>query len=121
MCEAQGRLGNKWSEISKLLPGRAENAVKNRFNSIVTKRLAQEGGLVKGSVFKKASKGHKGKQQRPVKEELGGEGGAARDAAPLIKRQVITIPCCGRQTAWYLYHSLHPVIPFSPASWLSRT
>ncbi|CAN0592932.1 unnamed protein product [Laminaria digitata] len=31
LCEAQGRLGNKWSEISKLLPGRAENAVKNRY------------------------------------------------------------------------------------------
>lgn len=30
LCEAQGKLGNKWSEISKLLPGRAENAVKNR-------------------------------------------------------------------------------------------
>ncbi|CAM9253263.1 unnamed protein product, partial [Phaeothamnion confervicola] len=40
LCEAQYRLGNKWSEISKLLPGRAENAVKNRFNSIVTKRIA---------------------------------------------------------------------------------
>ena len=58
----------------------------SRFNSIITKRLAQEGGLVKG--LKKASKGHKGKQQRPVKEEGGGEGGAAKDTAPLIKRQV---------------------------------
>ncbi|CAM9186575.1 unnamed protein product [Scytosiphon promiscuus] len=49
LCEAQERLGNKWSEISKLLPGRAENAVKNRFNSIITKRLAAQGISVKGS------------------------------------------------------------------------
>jgi Myb-like DNA-binding domain len=34
-------LGNKWSEISKLLPGRAENAVKNRFNSLITKKIGR--------------------------------------------------------------------------------
>ncbi|CAM9754335.1 unnamed protein product [Ectocarpus sp. 6 AP-2014] len=55
LCEAQGRLGNKWSEISKLLPGRAENAVKNRFNSIITKRLASQGISVKGSGLMKAN------------------------------------------------------------------
>lgn len=37
--EAQQRVGNKWSEIARLLPGRAENAVKNRFNSLITRRL----------------------------------------------------------------------------------
>ncbi|CAM9839869.1 unnamed protein product [Ectocarpus sp. 13 AM-2016] len=61
LCEAQGRLGNKWSEISRLLPGRAENAVKNRqaalvsFNSIITKRLASQGISVKGSGLMKAN------------------------------------------------------------------
>ena len=30
---AQERVGNKWSKIAELLPGRAENDVKNRFNS----------------------------------------------------------------------------------------
>jgi Myb-like DNA-binding domain len=41
LCTAQRQLGNKWSEISKLLPGRAENAVKNRFNSLITKKIGR--------------------------------------------------------------------------------
>ena len=39
LLDAQQRVGNKWSEIARGLPGRAENAVKNRFNSLITKRL----------------------------------------------------------------------------------
>ena len=30
-------MGNKWSEIAKCIPGRTENSVKNRFNSLAKK------------------------------------------------------------------------------------
>ena len=33
----QAKIGNKWSVISKLLPGRTENQVKNRWKSILRK------------------------------------------------------------------------------------
>jgi len=39
LLEAQRRVGNRWSEIARMLPGRAENAVKNRYNSLITKKL----------------------------------------------------------------------------------
>ena len=37
MLEAQKKYGNKWSDIAKLLNGRPENSVKNRFNCLCKK------------------------------------------------------------------------------------
>eukprot|EP01125_Pyxidicula_operculata_P004844 TRINITY_DN1808_c0_g1_i1.p1 TRINITY_DN1808_c0_g1~~TRINITY_DN1808_c0_g1_i1.p1 ORF type:complete len:676 (-),score=181.30 TRINITY_DN1808_c0_g1_i1:501-2528(-) len=42
IIKLQRQLGNKWAVIAKHLPGRTDNAVKNRFNSTISRRIRQD-------------------------------------------------------------------------------
>ena len=68
IIEQRAKLGNRWAKIARMLPGRSDNDVKNRWYASLRKKV--EGGEEDETVEKKSKKTKVNKKVKVLKEKV---------------------------------------------------
>ncbi|KAG6757516.1 hypothetical protein POTOM_037829 [Populus tomentosa] len=80
LCEAQKIFGNRWTEIAKVVSGRTDNAVKNRFSTLCKKRAKYE------ALAKENKSTHINLNNKRIMLHHGLNGDGAPESDPPIKK-----------------------------------
>ncbi|XP_061973781.1 transcription factor MYB124-like isoform X2 [Populus nigra] len=80
LCEAQKIFGNRWTEIAKVVSGRTDNAVKNRFSTLCKKRAKYE------ALAKENKSTHINLNNKRIMLQHGLNGDGAPESDPPIKK-----------------------------------